>query len=52
MTTLAILWIVACLGIGVAHPELMKLLLFFAWAAMAVMAIGSTLYSVFLLVSK
>lgn len=51
MAALAILWIIICIGIGVAHPELMKLLLFFAWVAMALAAIGSTLYSIFLLLT-
>lgn len=49
MAAFAILWIIICIGIGVAHPELMKLILFLAWVAMAVMAIGSTIYSVCLL---
>lgn len=49
MAAFAILWVILCIGIGITHPELMKLVLFFLWVAMALMAIGSTLYSVFLL---
>lgn len=45
MTAVAILWIIICIGIGVSHPELAKLVLFLSWGAMALLAIGSTIMS-------
>ena len=51
MAALAILWIIFCIGIGVAHPELVKTMLFLSWVVMAIMAIGSILYSVFRLLA-
>lgn len=52
MLLVAIIWIVLCLGLGLMHEELTKLLLAGAWAVLAVLAIGSTLYSVFRLLAQ
>lgn len=52
MFFVALLLIVFCLGVGLMHEELVKILLAGAWAALAAMAVGSTLYSVFLLLTK
>lgn len=51
MFFVAILLAVFCAAVGVMHPDLMKVLLFLMWVGLAVMAIGSTLYSVFLLLA-
>lgn len=48
----AIFFIAFCLLIGFMHEDLWKLLLAGAWAAMAAMAVGSMLYSVFLLLTQ
>ena len=45
MFFVAVLIIAFCLFIGLAHPELVKTLLFLSWVAMALMAIGAILYS-------
>jgi hypothetical protein len=52
MFFVALLLIVFCLGVGLMHEELVKILLAGAWAGLALMALGSTLYSVFLLLTK
>lgn len=51
MLFVAILFIAFCLAIGHMHEDLWKLLLVGAWAGMALMAIGATLYSAFLLLA-
>lgn len=47
----AILFIAFCLAIGLMHKDITKMLLAATWVGMAVMAIGATLRSVFLLLS-
>lgn len=51
MFFVAILFFAFCVAIGLMHEDLWKLLLVGAWAGMALMAIGATLYSVFLLLA-
>lgn len=52
MFFVALFMIVFCLGVGLMHEELVKILLALAWAALALMAVGSTLYSVFRLLTQ
>lgn len=52
MLLVALLFIAFCLGVGLMHEDLVKILLAGAWAALAAMAVGSTLYSVWLLLAK
>ena len=49
MFFVAILLIAFCLFIGLVPDDLTKLLLAGSWAALALMAVGATLYSVCLL---